>query len=253
MVMTSFGVNKMKRLSLIVALLSSLGWGNTYSTNFPLTENPISDSGKWINGQTVGIDWTNVRTTTGFAFGTMIGTDPAPAQYADATAVLTGNWGADQTVQGTVKLLSGSSAPNVFEEVELRLRTTIAAHSITGYEVNCSVSTTNQYIQIVRWNGPLASWTQLNGVTGHCVNGDVLKATISGTTSTTITVYLNGNVVLTATDSGSPFTTGNPGMGFFLQGTSGLDANYGFSSFSATDGNSSTAPAPPSNLTAIVN
>lgn len=238
---------------LIFALLSSLAWGSTYSTTFPLTENPILDSGKWINGKTVGIDWTNVRTTTGFAFGTMTGTDSGPAQYADSTAILTGSWGPDQTVQATVKVTTASSASDIFEEVELRLRTAIAAHSITGYEVNCSVSTTNQYIQIVRWNGALGSWTQLGGIPSHCVNGDVLKATITGTTSATITVYLNGNVVLTATDSGSPFTNGNPGVGFFLQGTTGLDANYGFSAYSATDGNASNnAPAPPSNLTAIV-
>jgi hypothetical protein len=244
---------KTARVTLIVLCLSFLTWGRTYSTSFPLTENSISENGNWIDGQTLGIDWTSVRTTTGFAFGVMMGTDPAPAQYADSTAVLTGNWGPDQTAQGTVKLIAGSSSADIFEEVELRLRTTIAAHSITGYEINCSVSTTNQFIRIVRLNGPLASWTQLGGIDGHCVNGDVLKATISGTTSTTITVYLNGNVVLTATDTGSAFTGGNPGIGFFLQGTTGLDANYGFSAFSATDGhNSSSVPAPPTHLTAVV-
>ena len=33
----------------------------TYTTTFPLTENPISQSGHWINGGTVGFDWCNVR------------------------------------------------------------------------------------------------------------------------------------------------------------------------------------------------
>jgi hypothetical protein len=120
----------------------------------------------------------------------------------------------------------------VFEEVELRLRTTITAHSITGYEINCSVSTNsnNFYLQIVRWNGPLNSWTGLNSAAVHAVNGDVLKATISGST---ITAYLNGKQMVQVTDN--TYTSGSPGMGFFLQGASGLNANYGFSNFTATD------------------
>jgi hypothetical protein len=131
---------------------------------------------------------------------------------------------------------------SVFEEVELRLRTTIAAHSITGYEVNCSVSanSANFYLQIVRWNGPLGSFTQLNGTAQHCVNGDVLKATISGSA---ITTYLNGVQVLQATDN--TYTTGSPGMGFFLQGASGMNASYGFSNFTAADGSTQgVAPTP---------
>jgi hypothetical protein len=125
-----------------------------------------------------------------------------------------------------------SGASGVFEEVELRLRTTISAHSITGYEINASVSTNpnNFYIQIVRWNGPLGNFTQLAGTARHCVNGDVLEATISGST---ITAYLNGVKVLQATDSS--YTSGSPGMGFFLEGASGLNANYGFSNFTASD------------------
>jgi hypothetical protein len=36
-----------------------------YTTNFPLTENPISEGGRWINGGAVGLDWTNVSTKAG--------------------------------------------------------------------------------------------------------------------------------------------------------------------------------------------
>ena len=36
-------------------------------------ENPISEGGKWLNGQKDALDWTNVRTTPGFAFGTELG------------------------------------------------------------------------------------------------------------------------------------------------------------------------------------
>jgi hypothetical protein len=71
--------------------------------------------------------------------------------------------------------------------------------------------------------------TQLAGATAHGVNGDVLKATISGST---ITAYLNGAQVAQATDT--TFASGSPGIVFF-QGANGLNANYGFSQFTATD------------------
>ena len=61
---------------------------NTYTTNFPLTENPMSEGGKWMEGKTVGIDWGNISTTPGLAIGTA-----GPKRFADATALLTGTWG----------------------------------------------------------------------------------------------------------------------------------------------------------------
>ena len=217
----------------LLALVPLFAWSQgTYSTSFSLTENPISESGKWINGAATGLDWTNVRTTPGLAFGTETGS----INYNDATAVLAGTWGPTQTAQATVAVSSASSTSGVFEEVELRLRTTIAAHSITGYEINCSVSTASgqNYVQIVRWNGPLGSFTLLDSrANGPCVNGDILKATSSGST---ITVYRNGTSLFSVTDS--TYTAGSPGIGFYVQGASGLDSNYGFSNYTATDGSS---------------
>lgn len=229
----------------LLALVPMLAWPQSnYTTNFPLTENPISESGKWINGGDAGLDWTNVRTTPGLAVGTQTGS----INYNDSTAVLAGTWGATQTVQGTVAVRSASSASGVFEEVALRLRTTISAHTITGYEINCSVTTVagNNYVQVVRWNGPLGDFTELDGrYAGPCQNGDVLKATISGST---ITVYRNGSSIFSVTDS--TYTTGSPGIGLYLAGASGLNSNYGFSSFMATDGSASfTMSATPASQT----
>jgi hypothetical protein len=227
----------------LVALSPVFAWSQgTYTTNFPRTENPISENGIWINGAVTGLDWTNVRTTPGRAFGTESGTSAGAAVYDDSTAVLRGTWGPNQTVQATVAVTNATGSPTVFEEVELRLRTTVTAHSITGYEVNCSVSNNpqNYYVQIVRWNGALGSFTQLNATTQHGVNGDVLKATISGST---ITVYLNGVQVLQANDN--TYISGSPGIGFFLQGANGLNANYGFSNFTASDGSAGQISTPP--------
>jgi hypothetical protein len=208
----------------------------TYSTNFTLTENPISEGGNWINGAVVGLDWSNVSTTPGLAIGRNSGT----VNYADGVALLTGSWGPDQTVTSTV--YSVNQNDTIFEEVEIRLRSSLSAHRCTGYEINYSArSSSNAYVQIVRWNGPLGSFTILDarGGTAYGIKtGDVLKATIVGNV---ITAYINNVQVLQVTDN--TFSSGSPGMGFYLQNATGKNGDYGFTSFSATDG-ISTLPAP---------
>src|SRR5438046_7973905 len=56
-----------KKWSKVVVVVSLLLCGTgteaiaeSYTTNFPLTENPISEGGNWINGLTNGIDWSDV-------------------------------------------------------------------------------------------------------------------------------------------------------------------------------------------------
>ena len=106
--------------------------GRTYTTAFPGTENPISEGGNWINGGANGLDWTNVSTTPGLAIGHESG-----ATYTDATALLTGSWGPDQQVTGTVH--SVNPVDGCYQEVELRLRSAISAHVNRGYEISFKV------------------------------------------------------------------------------------------------------------------
>src|SRR5689334_20640078 len=61
-----------------------------YSTAFPNTENPISEGGSWLSGKATGIDFSDVRTTPGRAFGTQGGSASGASTYADSTAILTG-------------------------------------------------------------------------------------------------------------------------------------------------------------------
>lgn len=214
-----------------------------YTTAFPLTENPISEGGNWINGKTDGIDWGDVQTTPGLAFGTNSG------GYADSTALLSGTWGPNQMAQATVH--SVNQTDSLYEEVELRLRSTISAHSNTGYEINFRCSKTgNAYSQVVRWNGPLGNFTYLmsNGGAQYGVaNNDVVKATMIGNV---ITVYINGVQIGQVTDN--TYTSGSPGMGFYLDGATGINANYGFTTFLASDEltSDSTPPSVPSGLSA---
>jgi hypothetical protein len=205
----------------------------SYSTNFSLTENPISEGGKWVNGETGGLDWSNVSTTPGLAIGHERG-----ANFTDATAVLQNlTWAPDQKASAVVFSI-GSSVDNCSQEVELRLRTSISANSISGYEIDYEFSTNSTgYMQIVRWNGPFADFTVLrtfNGQQYGVTNGDTVMATIVGNV---ITAYKNGVQLGQVTDS--TYSSGSPGMGFNLDNTvsgcSGTNASYGFASFSAKD------------------
>ena len=228
-----------------------------YTTNFPATENPISEGGQWINGGvTGGVNlWGNVRTNGGLAFGAN-----EPTQYGDPTAIMAGTWGPTQTVTGVVKVNSVPSS--CCHEVEVRLRSSISANRITGYEVLCPVHASPGYgIQIVRWNGANGQFVYINTGNAHqCVNGDQLMATATGSNPTTIKVYINGNLMLTGVDHGTetgpsgaagPWTDGSPGIGFYDNADNNW-SSFGLSSFTASDGTSGQAPAPPTNLSVTV-
>jgi len=211
---------------------ASSGTVRSYTTTFPRAENPLSEGGHWANGQKDGLDWANVRTTPGLAFGTEYGgTRPAPQKYDDSTALLTGVWGPDQTAQATVHAVNQND--KIYEEVEVRLRSAFSPHRATGYEILFrSSKSANAYCEVVRWNGPLGDFTYLSRAKGsQCgvASGDSVKASMVGNV---ITAYINGAQVLRATDD--TFKSGNSGIGFYIEGATGTNSDYGFASFTAT-------------------
>jgi hypothetical protein len=228
------GIGILIGIALVTATNSVAG---TYTTSFSLAQNPISEGGRWINGKTVGLDWANIATQPGLAFGT----EPGSGMYDDSTAILTGTWGSNQTASARVHIGTRAGG-GTFKEVEIRLRSSLSAHSCTGYEINFSMdSGAGAYTQIIRWNGPLGNFTPLDarGGSQYQINeGDEVKAVISGNT---ITTYIRGQQVLQVTDS--TFSSGSPGMGFYLQGSGSND--FGFTSFSATDGSVAASNQPP--------
>ena len=191
---------------------------SAYSTNFASGENPLSEGGVWQHN---GLDWTTVKSESGHAHGTQTNSSLA---YNDSYAYLSG-FPANQSAQAVIYNTSTSSTN---KEVELLLRWSDSGHGATGYE--CNINHLGLYSQIVRWNGPLGSWTEI----GRAPNppqpktGDVMKATIVGNV---ITVYINGVQIMQATDS--TYKTGNPGMGFYID-PGALNSEFGFSSFTAT-------------------
>ena len=226
--------------------ISSAGMKDTaaarsYSTTFSRTENPISEDGKWIAGHDAGASlWGNVQTVSGAAYGV-----DEPTPFGDPTAALAGTWGPTQTATATVNI-NKTPTNQCCHEVELRLRTTVSRQSITGYEAYCSVMPKAAYCHIARWNGPNGSyWNfETGSSTAYVKDGDVMKATATGTNPTIITLWVNGAQILQATDTGAagggfgaygPWTSGSPGIGFFDNYDSDWKS-FGLSSFSATDG-----------------
>jgi hypothetical protein len=217
----------------------------SYRTSFKLDEVPISEGGMWLNGKKDGIDWADVITRNGGAYGSVTrmavaerrveqgNLDPSSGgaapegDYDDPTAVLTGDWGRNQHGRGTV--FSRNPTNEYYQEVEIRLRSAIAPHLCTGYEVffRC-LKTEEGYAEIVRWNGKVGDFTSLKKLVGAqygVKDGDVIEATIRGNV---IKGFINGVEVISATDD--VFDSGSPGIGFnFFVGNTNVD--HGFAHF----------------------
>jgi hypothetical protein len=217
----------------------------SYRTRFQHDEGPISEGGIWLNGARDGIDWADVIVRNGVAYGAVTRMQAAERRieqgnlasadaeavpegdYDDPTALLSGVWGKNQHV--TAAVFSRNQTEEYFQEVEIRLRSTLTPHRCTGYEVfwRC-LKTENAYAEIVRWNGKIGDFTSLRKLSGPQYgvrDGDVVEATISGHD---IKGFINGVEVISATDDG--FDAGSPGIGFnFFVGNTNVD--HGFTSF----------------------
>ncbi len=197
----------------------------SYSTTFAVDEDPISEGGIWATGRRDGIDWADVVVKDGIAHGSPRRgeaaerhgrTSAAPdagddQEYDDPTAVLVGPWGRNQ--HGKARVFSRNQTTRYYQEVEIRLRMSITAHSCTGYEVfwRC-LRAEGAYVWIARWNGPVADWTTLarkEGAEYGVEDGDIIEASIEGNV---IRGFRNGVEVVSARDD--TFDHGAPGIGF---------------------------------------
>jgi len=97
------------------------------------------------------------------------------------------------------------------------------------------------YASIVRWDGSLGKFTYLTQKEGpkyRLSDGDLIKATIVGTL---ISAYRNDTLILQASDG--TYSTGSPGIGFWLKRRSGVsnwfqykpvkNRDYGFTRIAA--------------------
>jgi hypothetical protein len=216
----------------------------SYSTEFALDETPISEGGMWLNGRSDGVDWADVVTRNGVAYGGETRMDVAERRaeqgnladadaddpvgdYDDPTAVLSGEWGRNQHGKGLV--YSKNPTDEYFQEVQIRLRHTIRPNFCSGYEIffRC-LKTDAAYAEIVRWNGPVGDFTSLQRHTGAqygVQHGDLIEATIEGDV---IKGFINGAEVISVTDD--TFDSGAPGIGFNF-GVGDTAQDHGFSRF----------------------
>jgi hypothetical protein len=216
----------------------------SYSTDFPLEEDPISENGMWLNGKADGLDWTDVATVNGLVYGAPSRMDVAERRveqgnldesedtdpvgdYDDPTAVLAGEWGAEQHAKATVYSRNPTAA--YFQEVQIRLRSVIEPNNCTGYEVfwRC-LKTDEGYAEIVRWNGLVGDFTSLQKLFGPeygVAHGDIVEASIEGNI---LKGFINGVEVISAVDD--VFASGGPGVGFNF-GVGDTNVDHGFSSF----------------------
>ncbi|HKQ24105.1 MAG TPA: hypothetical protein VJT81_06650 [Burkholderiales bacterium] len=197
-----------------------------YQTNFPGTENPLSEGGVWVNGLADGTDWNNIRKTPGKAFATANVSDTEPERYADNLAHLNLAFNANQYAQGVV-FLAGGYTPGNTHEIELLLRFQITAGVARGYE---TLWNADGHIAVVRWNGDLGDFTVINEGPDISppVDGDTLRMEITGGI---IRVYRNTGLVVTVAED-LTWATGKPGIGFWPTSAATL-ANYGWKSFEA--------------------
>ena len=123
----------------------------SYRTEFRGNETPISEGGIWLNGKRDGIDWADVLMRDGCVYGEVTrmmakerrveqqalgagaAAGAAEGDYDDPTAVLVGNWGRDQ--YGRARVFSKNQTDSYFQEVEIRLRSSIKPNWCDGYEV----------------------------------------------------------------------------------------------------------------------
>jgi hypothetical protein len=163
--------------------------------------------------------------------------------FNDTVAVLTGSWAKNQTITAVVRRGTTTGA----EELELHLRLSYDMSIIWTYEVDITPSG----VVVAKWLGSQGNYVNLpptNGTSGNYpggkrpANGDVFEAAVTGdATLTTITVKMNGVLILQSNDSvaisgTTPYTSGNPGIGFDV-GAVGAYDQLGWDSFSvlATD------------------
>jgi hypothetical protein len=217
----------------------------SYSTRFQQDEDPVSEGGIWLNGAKDGIDWADIVVRNGVAYGAVTrmqaaerrveqgnlasadAGDAPEGDYDDPTALLAGAWGKNQHARGRV--FSRNQSEEYFQEVEIRLRSTLTPHRCSGYEIfwRC-LKTENAYAEIVRWNGKVGDFTSLQKLSGPqygVQDGDIVEAIISGDV---ITGIVNGVEVISATDNA--FGSGSPGIGFNF-GVGNTNVDHGFTYF----------------------
>jgi hypothetical protein len=218
--------------------VGSINFKNYFTDFSDAPQNPLSQGGLWSNNSTPsGTNNPPIKTIT--SPNRAVGTQDGVSGFNDSYSILSGfrpNVMAQATVykDPTIDTVDGA------HEVELLMRLTSNPAYNTGYE--CNLSSTGAYAEIVRWD--VGSFTYLAGhgvpYSPAAVTGDIFRVTIIGNV---ITTYINRHdgsgfvQIQTATDG--TYSSGNPGIGMWLNTTGGGLAagqdKFGFTDYFVTE------------------
>lgn len=186
-----------------------------YTTTFPLTENPISESNGWVNGFQVGRAWSDVLTASGSAQASVINAGGAAAPdgpFDDSIAHRTGfpaNHGAEAILS-----VAGGYSPGVSHECEILLTFKITNRKASGLEASYGITAST--IVLVWWKGDPDDFVVIDTIeVGGFADNDVMRATLVGDN-----VFHHKNGVLVGTTTGITalaLPQGNPGVGFWAR------------------------------------
>ena len=206
-----------------------------YATLWPLTENPISEGGRW---RTAVNFYKAPQSTPGRCFS-----NGATDNFDDALAqLISPDLGDNYEITAGVFRQGGyTPVGDASHEVGLYGRLLIDNSNpsntlVRGYEMLFPFNSSS--FQMVAWLGvnhsfpdnfTILSPTILNGGLQPVQNGDILKARFLGNV---ITVFQNGLAIATLTDTTWP-TGGGPGFGFFPR-TGATPSSYCLTDWAAT-------------------
>ena len=205
-----------------------------YSTTFAAAENPLSESGAWVQGGTVGVGWNNVQSAGGNAYAAGFATG-----YDDAVMCVNTSKGISGTshyAEGTFVWPAGYN-PSDTHELQIHTACTITTNSVQTYEFLVGSG-------FVRWNGPVGDWTIQGAADSNAGNGkgwtdslivnngyaiadgDVFKVSyLYDGTEVTLTAYRNGSIIQQVKDTTAwKLTSGQPGLGAFVRNAPAGDA-----------------------------
>lgn len=218
-----------------------------YVLTFPNTENPLSDGGKWTQGEDVGVVFNNIRATggsPGFAWGVAASSSGPPPEYDDNVAVVKGL--GVSTTKHYVKFRvykPGGYSPAGPHEIEILTGFDIAGSNNRGYESSIGYGSN---IQPIRQNGPIGSYdagpdifTTLSGATFGVAHGDDVTVLYDSTGGSPVLTYsLNDTPMWVVTDTtAGKVMSGYGGIGIFARPDGTLDlSKYGCSRFELGNG-----------------
>ena len=221
------------------------GSSGFYSTTFDGTENPLSESGTWLNaGGAVAQYWQEMQKSGGRAYGS--GTTEA---YEDCVAIINPSvipFDPDHVVRAAFHITEGYTTGTT-HEAQILLRGAFGDDHIEGYEVLFQLGSSTP--AVMKWYGAGGGsfFAELTGGSSSSLtfqHGDICIAQVSGTNPALIEVFRDRGGTVNAwrsvTDTGTVLssapilTSGQPGVVSFSRSGVTLDA-YGWDSFEASD------------------